>query len=69
MSGKRTQLRAPLNNSKSRIEVTDMTIPSRTIGQGLELTPADLGGIQTAASKIEVQGARYPEALEARTGL
>jgi hypothetical protein len=29
-----------------------MTIPSRTIGQGLE-----------------VQGARYPEALEARTGL
>lgn len=35
----------------------------------LELTPADLGGIQTAASKIEVQGARYPEALEARTGL
>ncbi len=35
----------------------------------LDLTPADLGGIQTAASKIEVQGARYPEALEARTGL
>ncbi len=35
----------------------------------LELTPADLGQIEAAASEIEVQGARYPEALEARTGL
>jgi aryl-alcohol dehydrogenase-like predicted oxidoreductase len=35
----------------------------------LELTPADLAQIEAAASKIEVQGARYPEALEARTGL
>jgi aryl-alcohol dehydrogenase-like predicted oxidoreductase len=35
----------------------------------LELAPADLAQIEAAASKIEVQGARYPEALEARTGL
>ena len=35
----------------------------------LELTPTDLGQIEAAASEIEVQGARYPEALEARTGL
>lgn len=35
----------------------------------LELTPADLQEIQVAASQIEIQGARYPEALEKRTGL
>src|SRR3954467_11420334 len=27
----------------------------------IELTPDDLGGIETAASQIKVQGARYPE--------
>ncbi len=35
----------------------------------LELEAAELREIDAAASKIEVQGARYPEALEARTGL
>jgi aryl-alcohol dehydrogenase-like predicted oxidoreductase len=35
----------------------------------VELTPDDLSEIQAAASKIEIQGARYPEALEAKTGL
>jgi aryl-alcohol dehydrogenase-like predicted oxidoreductase len=35
----------------------------------IELTPDDLREIDNAASKIEVQGARYPEALEKRTGL
>jgi len=35
----------------------------------IELTPDDLREIDSAASKIEVQGARYPEALERRTGL
>ncbi len=35
----------------------------------LELNPADLQEIQAAASQIEIQGARYPEALEKRTGL
>ena len=34
----------------------------------LELTPDDLGDIDAAASKIKVQGARYPEQLEQMTG-
>ena len=35
----------------------------------VELTAEDLREIDEAASKIQIQGARYPEALEARTGL
>jgi aryl-alcohol dehydrogenase-like predicted oxidoreductase len=35
----------------------------------LELTQNDLDEIETAASKIDVQGERYPERLEAMTGL
>jgi aryl-alcohol dehydrogenase-like predicted oxidoreductase len=35
----------------------------------IELTPDDLRAIDAAASKITVEGARYPEALEKRTGL
>lgn len=35
----------------------------------VELTADDLLEIDSAASKIEVQGARYPEELERRTGL
>ncbi|MGA7676254.1 MAG: aldo/keto reductase [Rhizomicrobium sp.] len=34
----------------------------------LELTPDDLRAIDSAASKIKVQGARYPEKLEQMTG-
>jgi aryl-alcohol dehydrogenase-like predicted oxidoreductase len=34
----------------------------------VELTPGDLSDIETAASKITVQGARYPEKLERMTG-
>jgi aryl-alcohol dehydrogenase-like predicted oxidoreductase len=34
----------------------------------VELTPDDLREIETAASKITVQGARYPEKLEKMTG-
>jgi aryl-alcohol dehydrogenase-like predicted oxidoreductase len=34
----------------------------------IELTPDDLRDIESAASKIAVQGARYPEKLEAMTG-
>ena len=33
-----------------------------------ELTPEDLREIETAASKITVQGARYPEHIEEKTG-
>jgi hypothetical protein len=35
----------------------------------VELTPEDLRDINDAASKITVQGARYPENLEKMTGL
>jgi len=35
----------------------------------VELTADDLGEIDRALSKIEIEGARYPEALEKRTGL
>jgi len=35
----------------------------------VELTPDDLREIDSAASGIEIHGARYPEALEKRTGL
>lgn len=35
----------------------------------VELTADDLREIESAASKITIQGARYPEALEKRTGL
>jgi aryl-alcohol dehydrogenase-like predicted oxidoreductase len=35
----------------------------------IELTTADLREIESAASKIIIQGARYPEELEKRTGL
>jgi aryl-alcohol dehydrogenase-like predicted oxidoreductase len=35
----------------------------------VELTSDDLREIESAASKIAIQGARYPEALEKRTGL
>jgi aryl-alcohol dehydrogenase-like predicted oxidoreductase len=35
----------------------------------VELSPDDLREIESAAKKIDIQGARYPEALEKRTGL
>jgi aryl-alcohol dehydrogenase-like predicted oxidoreductase len=34
----------------------------------IELTPADLAQIETAAATLTPEGARYPEALEAMTG-
>jgi aryl-alcohol dehydrogenase-like predicted oxidoreductase len=34
----------------------------------IELTPDDLRDIESAASKIKVEGARYPEKLEQLTG-
>jgi aryl-alcohol dehydrogenase-like predicted oxidoreductase len=37
-------------------------------GASIELTVNDLQKIETAASKIEVQGARYPEHLQKRVG-
>jgi len=35
----------------------------------IELTPEDLRDINSAASEIQVEGARYPEAIEKMTGL
>jgi aryl-alcohol dehydrogenase-like predicted oxidoreductase len=35
----------------------------------IHLTSEDLQGIEAAASKIQVEGARYPERLEKMTGL
>jgi len=35
----------------------------------VQLTPEDLRAVDAAASKIQVEGARYPEELEKRTGL
>jgi aryl-alcohol dehydrogenase-like predicted oxidoreductase len=34
----------------------------------VELTPDDLREIESAAAKVKVQGARYPESLEQMTG-
>jgi aryl-alcohol dehydrogenase-like predicted oxidoreductase len=34
----------------------------------VELTPRDLSEIESAASKITVQGERYPESMERMTG-
>ncbi len=39
------------------------------VAAAVELTSGDLRDIESAASKITVQGARYPDALEKRTGL
>jgi len=48
---------------------TKLTRLEENIGAAsIELTPDDLHEIENAASKIEVQGARYPEQLEKMTG-
>ena len=49
---------------------TKLTRLEENVGAAaVELTPGDLREIDGAASRIEIQGARYPEALEKRTGL
>lgn len=48
---------------------TKLTRLDENIGAvAIELTPDDLREIESAASRITVQGARYPEELERRTG-
>ena len=48
---------------------TKLTRLDENIGaSALELTPEDLREIHSAASKIRVQGERYPENLEQMTG-
>ena len=48
----------------TKLERLDENIGSAAI----ELTPDDLSDIESAASKIAVEGARYPEKLEQLTG-
>ncbi len=48
-----------------KLERLDENIGAVTV----ELTSDDLREIDSAAAKITIQGARYPEALEKRTGL
>ncbi|MFH1523390.1 MAG: aldo/keto reductase [Chloroflexota bacterium] len=49
---------------------TKLTRFEENIGAvNIELTPNDLRGIENAAAKIQVQGARYPEDLDKQTGL
>jgi len=48
---------------------TKLTRLEENIGAAdIELTREDLSEIESAASQIEVQGARYPEHLEKMTG-
>jgi aryl-alcohol dehydrogenase-like predicted oxidoreductase len=35
----------------------------------VDLSPDDVGELESAASKVDIQGERYPEELERRTGL
>jgi aryl-alcohol dehydrogenase-like predicted oxidoreductase len=49
----------------TKLERLDENIGSLAV----ELTPDDLREIESAASKIKVEGARYPEKLEQMTGL
>jgi aryl-alcohol dehydrogenase-like predicted oxidoreductase len=49
----------------TKLERLDENIGSTAV----ELSAADLRDIETAASKITVEGARYPERLEKLTGL
>ncbi len=49
----------------TKLERLDENIGAVTV----ELTSEDLHEIDSAASQITIQGARYPEALEKRTGL
>ena len=48
---------------------TNFTASTRTSALRVELTLDDLSEIESAAAQISVQGDRYPEALERRTGI
>ncbi len=44
-------------------------IEENNAAAAIKLTPDDLRAITTAAAQITIEGARYPDALEKRTGL
>jgi aryl-alcohol dehydrogenase-like predicted oxidoreductase len=62
----------PADRQQSIVPIPGTTKPNRleeNLGAAnVQLTPDDLRAIAAAASKVEVQGARYPEHLEKRTG-
>jgi hypothetical protein len=52
-----------------KARVVEPRAPDETIGAiAVQVTPEDLCDIDSAASKITVQGARYPEEVERMTG-
>jgi aryl-alcohol dehydrogenase-like predicted oxidoreductase len=63
-TGHRRQLIVPIPGTR-KLERLDENIGAVAV----ELTPDDLRDIESAASRITVQGARYPEHLEGRTNL
>ena len=66
-----TELQVKNSLSRPRAHAADGAIGrlDENIGAvAVELTPGDLREIDSAASKITVHGARYPEKLEQMTG-
>jgi diketogulonate reductase-like aldo/keto reductase len=55
-------------SSRSRARRNCIWLEENLGAVNVELTPEDLREIDEAASEIDVQGARYPEKLEALTG-
>jgi aryl-alcohol dehydrogenase-like predicted oxidoreductase len=72
--GSRNQNTGSLHSTEEKLWI--VPIPGTTklhrleenIG-AVELTSDDLRDIESAAAKIKVEGARYPEAIEKMTGL
>jgi hypothetical protein len=61
---------SPRSRGSSRSQAPRSSIAWKRIpAASIELTNDDLREIDDAASKITIEGARYPEALEQRTGL
>jgi hypothetical protein len=54
---------------RARANWNDWTKTENLAAASIELTPEDLREITGAAAQVEVQGERYPEAMERMTGL
>jgi predicted nucleic acid-binding protein len=71
-----TSIRRRSARDRTTGRVATSTVPDSDLAKGatilarsVELTTDDLREIDRIASQIPIEGARYPEALEARTGL
>ena len=53
---------------RKRLKIAGERLDENNGAAAVELTPDDLRDIESAASKIKVQGARYPEHVERMTG-